>query len=582
VEDLLVNGGFEADWGEEESHRVKILPVDGEPYITELGEFHTPPGWLAWFLHDPGTWDQPEVGDIWQKDFPYRVHNGEKAARLFTFGRKHDAGLMQEVAVEPGTLLTLTAYAHAWSNHDDIEGHEDCANDPRCSTGVGWGGHFLLPEDVPPLNGDPWNDAVGNFAFQVGIDPTGGTHPFADTVEWGTEAYIYNDYHQVPSVTVRAEADVATVFLRSHTLWPFRHNDAYWDDVELLGVPDTPDPTPEPTPSPTPAPVEWGYPVIAEGSKVGVHALRPNGVRGFAQDLVDGGTHFPVIKAVDDFGWVFEVAQASPDTIFIGRRTWLAGEGCHGVGNSGFDMEGHARQGIQRILDVIEVNEGLEEIIDYWEPYNEPDPNEPTGVQGHRALAQLMIETMEEAERHGLKIALFSFNAGAPEWDEMEAMVETGVFSRAKAGGHIVAVHEGTFGTHDPTDGWGASIGDHPVVEGAGAFNFRYRYLYHLLKQRDEVVPLVVSEWYCGDEQSASTQTLIDALKWYDGEASKDYYFWATCPFTLGPTGQWSHTDYERVYPGLVDYMIQVKERQNGLPPVRFWWENLLRWFRLR
>jgi hypothetical protein len=83
-------------------------------------------------------------------------------------------------------------------------------------------------------------------------------------------------------------------------------------------------------------------------------------------------------------------------------------------------------------------------------------------------------------------------------------------------------------------------------------------------------VPLVVSEWYCGDEQSASTPTLVDALKWYDGEASKDYYFWATCPFTLGPTSQWTHTDYERVYEGgLVDHMIEVKDRQNAAPPVR-------------
>jgi hypothetical protein len=77
-----------------------------------------------------------------------------------------------------------------------------------------------------------------------------------------------------------------------------------------------------------------------------------------------------------------------------------------------------------------------------------------------------------------------------------------------------------------------------------------------------------VSEWYCGDEQSASTETLVDALKWYDGEASKDYFFWATCPFTLGPTSGWRHTDYERVYEhGLVDYMIEVQDRQNATPP---------------
>jgi hypothetical protein len=160
----------------------------------------------------------------------------------------------------------------------------------------------------------------------------------------------------------------------------------------------------------------------------------------------------------------------------------------------------------------------------------------------------------------------------------MEAMVETGVFGRAREGGHILALHEGTFTSHDPTECWGFGIPGSPEVEGAGCLNFRYRFLYHLMKQRGEVVPLVVSEWYCGDEKSASTETLVDAVKWYDDEASKDYYFWATCPFTLGPTSQWTHTDYERVYEGgLVDYMIAIKDRQNAAPPAPPEAESLLR-----
>jgi len=315
--------------------------------------------------------------------------------------------------------------------------------------------------------------------------------------------------------------------------------------------------------------VEWNYPVITRGSRIGVHAIASNKVVSFAQELMDAGTHFPVVKVVDDFGWVADAARESPETIFIGRRTWPWGEGCQGVADPEFDMAWYAGQAIQRILDAIEANEGLEDVIDYWEVYNEPDPNEPTGVEGHRALAQLMIETMEEAERHDLKIALFSFNTGTPEWEELEALVETGVFRMAKAGGHIMALHEGTLTSNDPVSGWGPIQG-WPVVDGAGFLNFRYRYLYHLLKQRNEVIPLVVSEWYCGDEQAASTQTLVDGVKWYDGEASKDYYFWAVCPFTLGPTSQWVHTDYERVYEGgLVDYMIAIKERQNAVPPVQ-------------
>jgi hypothetical protein len=317
--------------------------------------------------------------------------------------------------------------------------------------------------------------------------------------------------------------------------------------------------TPEPT-------IEWDYPVITTGSKIGVHALRSNEVKSFAQELVSGGTRFPVVKGVDDFGWMFEVATETPESIFVGRRSGWGNEGCHGVLEwDEAEMTYWAGQAIGKILEIIDLNPGLDDIVDYWEPYNEPDP---PGAAGYRQLAELQKVTMDIAEDHGLKLALFSLNAGTPEWDEMEAMVETGVFARAREGGHILALHEGTFVTHDPTSGWGSTIPGSPIVEGAGALNFRYRYLYHLLEQRGEVVPLVVSEWYCGDEQSASTQTLIDALAWYDGEASKDYYFLGTLPFTLGPTPQWTHTDYERVYEGgLIDYMIAIKTRENGVPP---------------
>jgi hypothetical protein len=149
----------------------------------------------------------------------------------------------------------------------------------------------------------------------------------------------------------------------------------------------------------------------------------------------------------------------------------------------------------------------------------------------------------------------------------MEAMVETGVFTRAREGGHILTLHEGTFDTHDPSAYWPDTIPGSPEVEGAGPLHFRYRFLYHLLEEQGGIIPLVVSEWYLGDEQSAAVETIVDALTWYDAESSKDYYVWGACPFTLGPTPQWTDTDYERVYPALVDHMVAIKERQNALPP---------------
>ncbi|MFQ6100627.1 MAG: hypothetical protein ACE5OS_05255 [Anaerolineae bacterium] len=240
AQNLLRNGGFEADWGDERSHRCHIFPVDEGPYFADLGNIFVPPGWVAWFKHKGEDLAQPEGGDIGKSPDPHRVRSGERAYKLFTFHRKHDAGLYQQVNVAPGTKLRLTAYAHAWSNHKG-EGFPH-PSDGRWSEGVGYDERIILEGDEPLLNGDPQNDALGNFTFYVGIDPTGGTDPFADTVVWGRGAHIYNAYHEVPAVEAVAQADTVTVFLRSKTLWAFKHNDAYWDDVELVAEGEGPPP----------------------------------------------------------------------------------------------------------------------------------------------------------------------------------------------------------------------------------------------------------------------------------------------------------------------------------------------------
>jgi len=221
----LKNGGFEADWGDEKSHRCLIFPKDGGPHEKDVGNIFTPPAWVTWFRHDPGTWDQPEVRDAWATHDPRRVHGGQKGMLLFTFFRKHDAGFLQQVQVTPGTRLRLAAWAHAWSNHKDGPNPDD----GRWSEGPGREAGFVL-------EGETTNSDWRNFTFYVGIDPTGGTNPLADTVVWGQGAHIYNEYAQVPSVEATAQADTVTVFLRSRTLWPFKHNDAYWDDAELVAL----------------------------------------------------------------------------------------------------------------------------------------------------------------------------------------------------------------------------------------------------------------------------------------------------------------------------------------------------------
>jgi len=311
----------------------------------------------------------------------------------------------------------------------------------------------------------------------------------------------------------------------------------------------------------------WGYPYIPTGAKLGVHGIYSTDILDFAQQLADGGLHFPVVKAVDDLWWLAEIKAISPETITVGRLT-SEYEGCGNVEDPGSDLEQMADDIVGVIAQKLADDPSLGDVVDYWELVNEPDP---PGEGAYGRLAELMIECMERAEAMGLKTAIFSLNAGTPEWNEMVDMVDTGVFGRAKQGGHLLAIHEGVFGVEAPVDQyWGELIPGSSEVEGAGAMCFRYRYLYSLLEPRDEVVPLVVSEFYAGGgyaDDGADPQDIRDRMAWYDEQAALDYWFWASMPFTLGPCPGWEGQDYAFAYPALLEYMDDVRDRANATPP---------------
>lgn len=547
---LLANGGFEED---ETLDRVLVLPADGAPREengTDKGIF-TPPYWLTWYDYDEGTWDQPQVLDMTNvsddvKD--QRIQQGQDAVQLFTSYRKHHAGFLQQVEVEPGTRLRLEAWAHAWSNNGDgPPGNEE---DEEWSEGAGYD-CFYAEEGHEDLTG-----GVENIALSVGIDPTGGVDPFSDTVRWGKGAHIYNCYRPVPAVEVNAQRRKVTVFLRSRVQWPFIHNHTYWDDVRLIDVNGG---------SPGRA---WPYPVVSEGSKLGVHGINRSPVLDYVDESAGSDISYAVVKAVDDLGWLSEVKEAHPETVTVARVT-SALEGAPRVGEPSTDLDELANALMSFILNELSSDPSLRASVDYWEVINEPDPPE---AEGYPRLAELMIKCMERAEMNGLRLALFAFNNGTPEWFEMEGMAETGVFGRAKEGGHIVAAHEGVSGPGDPIDlWWGQTIPGAPEVPGAGLLSFRYRFLYHILQERNEVVPLFISEWY-GDHyevEGGTPQDVVEAVRWYDGLASEDYWVLGICPFTVGPTSEWidKGADYTFAYPALVDYMREVRHRENALPP---------------
>ena len=284
-------------------------------------------------------------------------------------------------------------------------------------------------------------------------------------------------------------------------------------------------------------------------SKIGIHGIRPDGISRLLDQVGAAGAYVSTIKSVDDLGWLTGIKGISPQTVTVGRSNQVVD----------FYTEGNlleeARHMVNKVLPQWEANR---EGIDYWEIINEMDP---PSIDGHRKIAEVMIHCMDLAEAEGFKLALFSYSRGVPEWDEMEAMVATGVFGRAKQGGHIFALHEYA----EPMDlYYGEPIPPHTAHPDRGALACRYRWWYDgFLIPRDEVIPLVISE--AGTtrgmlELGLTPKQWVEQIIWYDERLREDPYVIGCHLFTLGPVHPWFDFDFEDALEELGEYIISLKD----------------------
>ncbi len=515
--DYLENPGFNVPWEAEESHRYLVVPLeDGRPpFFTQAGIIHAPPRWTPWCIVDEESgWDHPEVHLRSREQFPERVCEGERSAMLFTFFRRHDAGFQQTLRVPAGTLIRLTARAHAWSNHLDGE-HPD---DPRWSEGAGYGAGFLSAGLAP-------NDEWANFTFWVGIDPTGGNDPLSDSVVWGHGAHIYNEFADVPPVEVMAGDSPITVFLRSRTAYPFKHNDAYWDDAHLLEVPVEPE-------------IEGG------STKLGAHVLRT------AADLggyIDAGP--AVVKFVGDWG----MAEQVPEGVLVVGRKHMSEYDAQQQRASGQGPDDAARQFIEDQRGVYQSNPGIK----YWEGHNEPVWN---SVEDMTWYARFEIERMRLMADLGLKCVIGNFATGTPALNLWPAFVPACRVGKQR--GALLGLHEYSC----PWMWWmtGAYQIDPTEDEGdEGWTTLRYRKVYrqHLIPS-DAVIPLVITEcgidglvrplppgvdggawsdlgdfWRDHDQEPDKEDYYFRQLVWYDRELQKDEYVVGATVFAWGNFG---------------------------------------------
>ena len=209
---LLTDGDFEAP----------------DPWIKQdaIEEVQVAPGWRAWYLDEPlayvqepnncgkGTdgyhcyWMRPEFRT--NVDFANRIHGGLRSQKYFSYGRMHEAGLLQQVyGIPPGARVRFSIWIQAWM----------CFDSAKC----GKTGEL--------------SDQPSDMHLRVGIDPLGDTDPLTTSVVWSAEQPAWDKWVQFQVETV-AISDTVTVFTHSRPEWDWArsNNDVYLDDASLVIV----------------------------------------------------------------------------------------------------------------------------------------------------------------------------------------------------------------------------------------------------------------------------------------------------------------------------------------------------------
>ncbi len=335
----------------------------------------------------------------------------------------------------------------------------------------------------------------------------------------------------------------------------------------------TPRPTKTPSPTPTIEATATTYasyiPTLPPSnelgpSKLGLHVIRNNdaGINEFVRLGQPA-----VIKALDNFGYVAEIKALSPRTIVVGR---VNDDAQNYVGTP----EEAARDYVNTHLDQYLANPA----VDYWEGWNEPDPN----------LDKMPWYTRFEQERvrllaqYGLRAAIGGFSTGVPELNEFMLFlpaIETALQYRG-----ILTLHE--YSAPDMTYLYGDPLPGYPTYPDRGSLTFRYRWYYRdILEPAGLVIPLVISEagvdgvignrpgpggtgwrdfqdyWVQQGWGRTGPEAFINQLAWYDNGVRLDGYVIGFTVFTAGGIGNWIPYDVNPILPQLTAYVVGQQNR---------------------
>ena len=294
-------------------------------------------------------------------------------------------------------------------------------------------------------------------------------------------------------------------------------------------------------------------------SKLGIHVARPNSPA--IMEFVRAARP-AVVKGVDDLGFLAEVKAASPGTVTIGRLS---------VENQDYGGEPEAAAAALVAAQLPQLVQHL--YVDYWEGWNEPDPN----LDRMEWYARFEAERVRQLAANGLRAAVGGFSTGVPELDEFALFVPA--IEAAQAHDGILTLHE--YAAPDLTFLYGDPLPGYPTYPDRGPLLFRYRWFYRdVLEPRGLVVPLVISEagidgilgnrpgpqglgwqefqefWVAQGWGPDGQTAFLNQLQWLDNEARQDEYVIGYALFTAGGGRAWDTYELDPFLPRLAEYVV--------------------------
>lgn len=317
---------------------------------------------------------------------------------------------------------------------------------------------------------------------------------------------------------------------------------------------------------------------MKRGTLYGIHAEASSQAVPLMEKYQAAGAQVACLLAHENPGLCVDAKRINPSIVTIARwhnpvHKWEGGQDVFHWSAS--ERQAFAEASIQLIFD--RTNDTEYQASDYFCPgLNEWDPPEGAGA-GYRAMADVLKLLCQEAQRrspemtarglHPIQLAIPGFNNGTPEWVEMLAMRESGLFKLMEARGDLLMVHEGVWWDEPITQGFGDLIPGAPSVpDNAGSKCGRFNYWYGGLGIR---VPFVVSEWYDGNKRVTPPDVRLAAMKWYDRLVRRNPYCRGFCPFELTDLvdGPWWQVDFTPTFrsQAMLEDMIAQKDVLNPI-----------------